>query len=118
MDADYSQIELRVLAHMSGDETMHFGVPAKDRTFTARTAAEVYGVPLDQVTHEMRSRSKAVNFGIVYGISDFTLAKNISVSRKEAREFIDRYFERYPGVKNYMDEAVKTRKGKGLRPKR
>ncbi len=73
----------------------------------ARTAAEVYGVSLDQVTHEMRSRSKAVNFGIVYGISDFTLAKNISVSRKEAREFIDRYFERYPGVKRYMDESVR-----------
>ena len=112
VDADYSQIELRVLAHMSGDETM-ISAFREGQDIHARTAAEVYGVPLDQVTHEMRSRSKAVNFGIVYGISDFTLAKNISVSRKEAREFIDRYFERYPGVKKYMDEAVKTGKKKG-----
>ncbi len=112
VDADYSQIELRVLAHMSGDETM-ISAFREGQDIHARTAAEVYGVPLDQVTHEMRSRSKAVNFGIVYGISDFTLAKNISVSRKEAREFIDRYFERYPGVKKYMDEAVKTGKEKG-----
>ena len=112
VDADYSQIELRVLAHMSGDETM-ISAFREGQDIHARTAAEVYGVSLDQVTHEMRSRSKAVNFGIVYGISDFTLAKNISVSRKEAREFIDRYFERYPGVKKYMDEAVKTGKEKG-----
>ena len=112
VDADYSQIELRVLAHMSGDETM-ISAFREGQDIHARTAAEVYGVPLDQVTHEMRSRSKAVNFGIVYGISDFTLAKNISVSRKEAHEFIDRYFERYPGVKKYMDEAVKTGKEKG-----
>ena len=112
VDADYSQIELRVLAHMSGDETM-ISAFREGQDIHARTAAEVYGVPLDQVTHEMRSRSKAVNFGIVYGISDFTLAKNISVSRKEAREFIERYFERYPGVKKYMDEAVKAGKERG-----
>ena len=112
VDADYSQIELRVLAHMSGDETM-ISAFREGQDIHARTAAEVYGVPLDQVTHEMRSRSKAVNFGIVYGISDFTLAKNISVSRKEAREFIDRYFERYPGVKRYMDESVKSGKERG-----
>ena len=78
-----------------------------------RPAAEVYGVPLEQVPHEMRSASKAVNFGIVYGISDFTLARNISVSRKEAREFIERYFERYPGVKRYMDAAVAEGREKG-----
>ncbi len=106
VDADYSQIELRVLAHMSEDETM-ISAFREGQDIHARTAAEVYGVSLDQVTHEMRSRSKAVNFGIVYGISDFTLAKNISVSRKEAHEFIDRYFERYPGVKRYMDESVR-----------
>ena len=105
VDADYSQIELRVLAHMSGDETM-IEAFREGQDIHARTAAEVYGVPLEQVTHEMRSASKAVNFGIVYGISDFTLARNISVSRKEAREFIERYFERYPGVKRYMDAAV------------
>ncbi len=106
VDADYSQIELRVLAHMSGDETMiHAFRMGQD--IHARTASEVYGVPLDEVTSQMRSACKAVNFGIVYGISEFTLAKNIGVSRYEARDFIDRYFERYPGVKAYMDGAVK-----------
>ncbi len=106
VDADYSQIELRVLAHMSGDETMiHAFRMGQD--IHARTASEVYGVPLEQVTSQMRSACKAVNFGIVYGISEFTLAKNIGVSRYEARDFIDRYFERYPGVKAYMDGAVK-----------
>ena len=112
VDADYSQIELRVLAHMSGDETM-IEAFREGQDIHARTAAEVYGVPLEQVTHEMRSASKAVNFGIVYGISDFTLARNISVSRKEAREFIERYFERYPGVKRYMDAAVAEGREKG-----
>ncbi len=106
VDADYSQIELRVLAHMSGDETMiHAFRMGQD--IHARTASEVYGVPLEKVTSQMRSACKAVNFGIVYGISEFTLAKNIGVSRYEARNFIDRYFERYPGVKAYMDGAVK-----------
>ena len=112
VDADYSQIELRVLAHMSGDETM-IEAFREGQDIHARTASEVYGVPLEQVTHEMRSASKAVNFGIVYGISDFTLAKNISVSRKEAREFIERYFERYPGVKRYMDAEVAEGREKG-----
>ena len=112
VDADYSQIELRVLAHMSGDETM-IEAFREGQDIHARTAAEVYGVPLEQVTHEMRSASKAVNFGIVYGISDFTLARNISVSRKEAKEFIERYFERYPGVKCYMDAAVAEGREKG-----
>ncbi|MDY2770581.1 MAG: DNA polymerase, partial [Eubacteriales bacterium] len=112
VDADYSQIELRVLAHMSGDETM-IEAFREGQDIHARTAAEVYGVPLEHVTHEMRSASKAVNFGIVYGISDFTLAKNISVSRKEAKEFIERYFERYPGVKRYMDAAVAEGREKG-----
>ena len=106
VDADYSQIELRVLAHMSGDETMiHAFRMGQD--IHARTASEVYGVPLEKVTSQMRSACKTVNFGIVYGISEFTLAKNIGVSRYEARNFIDRYFERYPGVKAYMDGAVK-----------
>lgn len=106
VDADYSQIELRVLAHMSGDATM-INAFLMDQDIHARTASEVYGVPLDQVTGQMRSASKAVNFGIVYGISEFTLAKNIGVSRYEAKAFIDRYFDRYPGVKAYMEESVK-----------
>jgi len=107
VDADYSQIELRVLAHISGDETMIHAFN-ENQDIHARTASEVYGVPLDEVTGQMRSASKAVNFGIVYGISEFTLAKNIGVSRYEAKQFIDRYFERYPGVRRYMDEAVKN----------
>ena len=112
VDADYSQIELRVLAHISGDETMCEAF-REGQDIHARTAAEVYGVPLDSVTGAMRSASKAVNFGIVYGISDFTLAKNISVSRAEAKAFIERYFERYPGVKRYMDGAVAEGREKG-----
>lgn len=112
VDADYSQIELRVLAHMSGDDTM-INAFLMDQDIHARTASEVYGVPLDQVTSQMRSASKAVNFGIVYGISEFTLAKNIGVSRFEAKAFIDRYFDRYPGVKAYMDDAVKKGHAQG-----
>ena len=107
VDADYSQIELRVLAHISGDPTMIHAFN-EDQDIHARTASEVYGVPLAEVTPQMRSACKAVNFGIVYGISEFTLAKNIGVSRFEAKDFIDRYFHRYPGVKAYMDGAVKT----------
>jgi len=107
VDADYSQIELRVLAHMSGDETM-IDAFREGQDIHARTASEVYGVPLGEVTQAMRSSCKAVNFGIVYGISDFTLAKNIGVSRHAAKSFIERYFARYPGVKRYMDEAVET----------
>lgn len=105
VDADYSQIELRVLAHIAGDEAMISAFNSGE-DIHRRTAAEVHGIPADQVTAEMRSAAKAVNFGIVYGISDFTLARNIHVSRAEAREYIDRYFERYPGVKAYLDSAV------------
>jgi len=112
VDADYSQIELRVLAHMSGDETM-IQAFLMDQDIHARTAAEVYGVPLELVTPQMRSASKAVNFGIVYGISEFTLAKNIGASRQEAKAFIERYFERYPGVKAYMDDAVRRGHAQG-----
>ena len=105
-DADYSQIELRVMAHFSGDHAM-VDAFQRGQDIHARTAAEVYGVPIEQVTREMRSSSKAVNFGLVYGISEFGLARNIGVSRREAGDFIARYFERYPGVKRFMDEAVK-----------
>ena len=112
VDADYSQIELRILAHLSGDENM-IDAFVKGQDIHARTAAEVYGVPLEAVTPQMRSASKAVNFGIVYGISDFGLARNIGVSRKEAAEFIERYFARYPGVKRFMDSAVADGKALG-----
>ena len=112
VDADYSQIELRVLAHISGDETMISAFRAGE-DIHARTAAEVYGVPFSEVTRQMRSASKAVNFGIVYGISDFALAKNIGVSRAEARDFMTRYFERYPGVKAYMERSVEEARERG-----
>jgi DNA polymerase-1 len=112
VDADYSQIELRVLAHLSGDpgftEAFRLG-----QDIHARTAAEVYGVPMDQVTPAMRSAAKAVNFGIVYGISEFGLARNIGVTRAEAAAFIARYFERYPGVRQFMDAAVAQGKALG-----
>ena len=112
VDADYSQIELRVLAHISGDTTMIAAFQAGE-DIHARTAAEVYGVPIGEVTRQMRSASKAVNFGIVYGISDFALAKNIGVSRAEARDFMARYFERYPGVKDYMERSVEEARERG-----
>ena len=112
VDADYSQIELRVLAHMSGDEGMQ-GAFIREEDIHLRTAAEVYGVPLEEVTREMRSNAKAVNFGIVYGISDFGLAKNIGVTRKEAADFIQRYLSRYPNVKKYMDDKVAEGKAQG-----
>ncbi len=106
VDADYSQIELRILAHMSGDEAMCDAF-LKDQDIHLRTAAEINGVPLDAVTPRMRSDAKAVNFGIVYGISDFGLARNINTTRKRASDFISRYFERYPKVHQFMQDAVK-----------
>ena len=112
VDADYAQIELRVLAHMSGDENMIEAFNSGEDIHRS-TAAQVYGVPLSEVTPKMRSSAKAVNFGIVYGISDFGLAKNIGVSRYEAKEFIERYLARYPGVKRYMEDCVESGKRDG-----
>ena len=112
LDADYSQIELRVLAHISGDENMiHAFNSGED--IHAMTASKVFGVPLEEVTKQMRSEAKAVNFGIVYGISDFGLATNIGTSRKKAKEYIEKYFEKYPGIKAYMDNTIKECKEKG-----
>lgn len=112
VDADYSQIELRLLAHLSGDEAMCEAFTL-GQDIHARTAAEVYGVPLDEVTPQMRSSAKAVNFGIVYGISDFGLASNLHISRKEAAEFISRYFARYPAIHWFMDACVSQGKAEG-----
>ena len=112
VDADYSQIELRLLAHLSGDEAMCEAFTLGQDIHT-RTAAEVYGVPLDEVTPQMRSSAKAVNFGIVYGISDFGLASNLHISRKEAAEFISRYFARYPAIHRFMDACVSQGKAEG-----
>ena len=112
VDADYSQIELRLLAHLSGDVAMCEAFTLGQDIHT-RTAAEVYGVPLEEVTPAMRSSAKAVNFGIVYGISDFGLASNLHISRKEAAAFIERYFARYPAVRQFMDACVAQGKAEG-----
>lgn len=112
IDADYSQIELRVLAHISQDQHMIEAFRA-GQDIHAATAAEVYHVPLDEVTPQMRSSCKAVNFGIVYGISDFSLAQDIGVTRKEAGEFIRTYLETYPGVAKYMEDIKSSAKEKG-----
>ena len=105
LDADYSQIELRLMAHFSGDEAM-LSAFRTGQDVHARTASEIFDVPLEQVDATLRSRAKAVNFGIIYGISGFGLARNTGVSQQEARSFISRYFAKYPGVKRFMDAAV------------
>ncbi len=112
IDADYSQIELRVLAHISQDEHMIEAFRA-GQDIHAATAAKVYHVPLEEVTPQMRSSCKAVNFGIVYGISDFSLAQDIGVTRKEAGEFIRTYLATYPGVAKYMDDIKASAKENG-----
>ncbi|MEA4939880.1 MAG: DNA polymerase I [Christensenella sp.] len=112
VDADYSQIELRLLAHISGDEGMiHAFNSGKDIHRT--TASEVFRVPFEDVTSELRSAAKAVNFGIVYGISDFGLARNLDIPVKRAAEYIKLYFDRYPGVKAYLDRSVEDAKRTG-----
>ncbi len=113
VDADYSQIELRLLAHMADDVTMQDAFKSGEDIHTV-TASQVFGVPLNEVTHEMRRRAKAVNFGIVYGISDFSLSQDIGVSRAEAKEYMDRYFEKYHGVRDYMTDVVVKAKADGF----
>ncbi|MEQ6375691.1 DNA polymerase I [Bacillaceae bacterium S4-13-56] len=110
--ADYSQIELRVLAHMSRDEGLVEAFQ-KDMDVHTKTAMDVFHVKEDEVTSMMRRQAKAVNFGIVYGISDFGLSQNLGITRKEAKNFIDRYFNSYPGVKDYMDDIVQEAKQNG-----
>lgn len=105
LDADYSQIELRLMAHFSGDHALVEAFRT-GQDVHARTASEIFDVPLDEVDSTLRSRAKAVNFGLIYGISGFGLAKNTGVSRQEAQEFINRYFAKYPGVKGFMDSAA------------
>ena len=104
IDADYSQIELRLMAAMSGDKNMIEAFCSGEDIHTM-TASQVFGVEIDEVTPEMRKKAKAVNFGIIYGISDFSLAGDIKVTKKEAASYIARYFEKYPGIKSYLDEV-------------
>lgn len=112
VSADYSQIELRVLAHMSEDENLMNSFH-RDEDIHTRTAAEIFDVEFNEVTSEMRSNAKAVNFGIVYGISDYGLSENLGISRKKAQDYIDNYFRKYPKVKSYMDNTVAFAKEKG-----
>ena len=112
VDADYSQIELRVLAHIADDQTMQEAFRSGTDIHTA-TAAQVFGVEPEQVTPLMRRHAKAVNFGIVYGISEFSLADDIGVTRKEARQYIDNYLAHYAGVRTYMHDIVEQAKQDG-----
>ena len=112
VDADYSQIELRVLAHMAKDETM-INAFKNNEDIHAVTASQVLGIPADQVTKEQRSSAKAVNFGIVYGIGEFSLSQDIGVSVKEAKQYIESYLAKYHGVREYMENVKKEAKEKG-----
>lgn len=106
LSSDYSQMELRVLAHVSGSKELQQAF-INGEDIHSRVAADMYGIPIEEVTKEQRKTAKAVIFGIVYGISGFGLGENLEISAKEARSFINKYYELYPGVKNYMDNVVK-----------
>jgi DNA polymerase-1 len=113
VDADYSQIELRVLAHFSEDEKL-ISAYHQEQDIHALTASQVFGVPLDEVDDLMRRNAKAVNFGIVYGISSFGLAEDLNISKKEAAQYIESYFATYPGVKRFLDKTVEEAKKTGM----
>jgi DNA polymerase-1 len=110
--ADYSQIELRLMAHLSNDEHM-IEAFARGEDIHAATAARIFGIPQSEVSREQRSFAKGANFGIIYGISAFGLAQNLNISRSEAKNIIDSYFASYPGVKQFMDESIRTVREKG-----
>lgn len=112
VDADYSQIELRVLAHMSGDENL-IDAYRQNQDIHRATASVVFGVPFDEVTEQQRRNAKAVNFGIVYGISAFGLGEDLDISRQEAQSYIDDYYKAYPGLKSFLDGCVSEAKEKG-----
>ncbi|TGY41894.1 DNA polymerase I [Clostridium sartagoforme] len=112
LSCDYSQIELRVLAEMSKDENM-ISAFTEHSDIHRKTASEVFKVPVDEVTSLMRSRAKAVNFGIVYGISDFSLSQDLHITKKEASEYMEIYFDRYPNIKGYLDSLTEEAKEKG-----
>jgi len=111
--ADYSQIELRIMAHLSGDASL-LKAFAEDRDVHQATAAEVFGAPLDQVSADQRRSAKAINFGLIYGMSAFGLARQLGIGRGDAQKYVDLYFERYPGVKRYMDETRRQARDSGF----
>jgi DNA polymerase-1 len=110
--ADYSQIELRIMAHISGDKGL-LAAFAEDRDIHRATAAEVFSIPLDAVSADQRRSAKAINFGLIYGMSAFGLAKQLGIGRAQAQDYVDLYFERYPGVKTYMDDTREQAKEHG-----
>ena len=110
--ADYSQIELRIMAHLSGDKGL-LDAFSKGLDVHSATAAEVFGVTTEEVTKDQRRSAKAINFGLIYGMSAFGLAKQLDISRPEAQEYVDRYFKRYPGVKDYMEQTKEKAKEQG-----
>ncbi|MCC5793815.1 MAG: DNA polymerase I [Chromatiales bacterium] len=110
--ADYSQIELRIMAHLSGDEGL-LAAFADDRDIHQATAAEVFGVSLDEVSAEQRRSAKAINFGLIYGMSAFGLSRQLGIGRGEAQQYVDRYFERYPGVRDYMERTREQARAQG-----
>lgn len=112
IDADYSQIELRVLAHLANDKKMQEAF-SKNIDIHTKTASEVFATPIDEVTKLQRSEAKAVNFGIIYGISDYGLSQNLNIPRKRAKEYIDNYLDTYPEIKKYMKDIVKKAKEDG-----
>jgi len=112
VSADYSQIELRLLAHIAGDEVL-LDAFARDEDIHSRTAAEIFGVPQEQVTRDQRRVAKMVNFGIAYGLSPYGLSTRLNIPEEEARDIIERYFTRYAGIKRYLDETVKVAREKG-----
>ena len=112
MAADYSQIELRIMAHLSGDASL-LKAFAEGKDIHQATAAEIFGMPLEEVTSEQRRSAKAVNFGLIYGMSAFGLAKQLNIPRNLAQEYINLYFSRYPGVQAYMDSTQANAREKG-----
>jgi DNA polymerase-1 len=112
MSADYSQIELRVMAHISGDAGLAEAFLNKE-DIHASTAAKVFGIPMNEVTREMRRKAKEVNFGIMYGIGPFGLSSRLEISQAEAKDIINRYFERFPKVKQYINDTIDTTRRRG-----
>jgi DNA polymerase-1 len=112
MSADYSQIELRIMAHLSGDENLRRAFREGEDVHLA-TAAEVFGLPLDKVGADERRVAKVINFGLIYGMSSFGVAQNLGIDRGTAQTYVDRYFARFPGAKRYMDETRKRAKETG-----